>query len=84
MKTLLVEIFLNNVIVKSDLEFRQIIVGTIENRGLGEVVEETSAPNMIEIVIEVMKDREIKKDLESLLLSLGFNNFKIQNIFIDE
>jgi hypothetical protein len=84
MKTILIEIYLNNTIEKSDLEFRQIIVGTIESRGLGEVVEESSAPNMLEIVIEVDENKAIKKDLESLLLSLGFNNFKIQNIFIDE
>jgi len=84
MKTLLVEIYLNNTIEKSDVEFRQIIVGTIERRGLGEVVEETSAPNMLEIAIEVEENKEIKEDLESLLLSLGFINFRIQNIFIDE
>lgn len=84
MKTILIEIYLNNTIEKSDLEFRQIIVGTIENRGLGEVVEETSAPNMLEIVIEVEENKSIKKDLESLLLSLGFVNFKIRNIFIEE
>ena len=84
MKTVLVEIYLNDTIEKSDLEFRQIIVGTIESRGLGEVVEETSAPNMLEIVIELEGSKEIKDDLESLLLSLGFVNFKIQDVFIDE
>lgn len=84
MKTVLIEIYLNNTIEKSDLEFRQIIVGTIESRGLGEVVEETSAPNMLEIVIEVEGSKDIKEDLESLLLSLGFVNFKIKDVFIDE
>lgn len=84
MKTVLIEIYLNNTIEKSDLEFRQIIVGTIESRGLGEIVEETSSPNMLEILIEVEENKEIKNDLESLLLSLGFVNFKIENIFIDE
>ena len=84
MKTFLIEIYLSNIIEKSDLEFRQIITGTIESRGLGEVVEETSASNMLEIVIEVESDKEIKEDLESLLLSLGFANFKIQDISIEE
>jgi hypothetical protein len=84
MKTVLVEIYLNNTIEKSDLEFRQIIVGTIESRGLGEVIEETSALNMLEIVIEVEENKEIKSDLKSLLLSLGFVNFKIQDVFINE
>lgn len=84
MKTVLIEIYFNNTIEKSDLEFRQIIVGTIESRGLGEVVEETSAPNMLEIVIEVEENKEIKEDLESLLLSLGFVNFRIEDVFIDE
>jgi hypothetical protein len=84
MKTVLIEIYLSNTLEKSDLEFRQIITGTIESRGLGEVVEETSASNMLEIVIEVEEGKEIKEDLESLLLSLGFVNFKIKDILIDE
>jgi len=84
MKTLLIEIYLDNTIEKSDTEFRQIIVGTIESRGIGEVIEETSAPNMLEIVIEVEKGKEIKNDLESLLLSFGFVNFKIQDVFNNE
>lgn len=84
MKTVLIAIYLNNIIEKSDLEFRQIIVGTIESRDLGEVIEETSAANMLEIVIEVEESKEIKEDLESLLLSLGFVNFKIEDVFIDE
>lgn len=84
MKVLLIEIYLNNIIEKSDLEFRQIIVGTIESRNLGEIIEETSAPNILEIVVEVKENKEIKEDLESLLLSLGFVNFKIQDVFIDE
>lgn len=84
MKTILVEIYLNNALEKSDLEFRQIIVGTIESRGFGEVVEETSTSNVLEIVIEVEENKEINEELESLLLSLAFVNFKIQEIFIDE
>lgn len=84
MKTVLIEIYLNNTIEKSDLEFRKIIVDTIESRGLGEVVEETSALNMLEIIIELEENKDIKRDLESLLFSLGFTNFIIQDIFIDE
>jgi len=83
-KTVLIEIYLNNTIEKSDLEFRKIIVDTIESRGLGEVVEETSALNMLEIIIELEENKDIKRDLESLLFSLGFTNFIIQDIFIDE
>ena len=33
MKTVLIEIYLSNTIEKSDLDFRQIITGTIESRG---------------------------------------------------
>jgi hypothetical protein len=84
MKTILIEIFLDNEIGKSDLEFRQIIVGTIEERGLGEVVEETSSANILEIVIEVEESKEIKEDLKSLLFSFGFTNYRIKNIFIDD
>jgi len=83
MKSLLIEIYLNDALTKSDLEFRQIIVGTIERRGLGEVVEETSSHNMLEIVVELPDDKEIRGHLDSLLLSLGFSNFEIRDISID-
>ena len=83
MKTVLIEIYLSDDLDKSDLEFRQIITGTIEERGLGDVAEETSALNMLEIVIEIEDNKEIKEDLGSLLMSLGFVNFKIEDISID-
>ena len=84
MKTTLIEIYLDNSIEKSDLEFRQFIVDTIESKGLGEVVEETSSQYMMEIVVETEGNKEIKPDVKSLLLSLGCANFNIKDIFIEE
>ena len=59
------------------------MVNTIEDRDLGEVVEETSSPEMLEVVIETSK-KKIEEDLKSLLCSLGFNNYEIQDISSDE
>ena len=83
-KTLLIEINLDKHITKSDLDLRRFLVETIEGRGLGEVVEETSSPVMLEVVIKVSRNKKIEDDLKGLLISLGFNNFNIQDISIDE
>lgn len=82
MKGLLIEIYLNDKLKKSDLEFRQIIVGTIENRELGIVIDETSTQNMMEIAIEVKDNEGIKEKLENLLLSLGYTSFQVRDLFI--
>ena len=79
-KTLLIVIHLDKNITKSDLDLRHLLVGTIENRNLGEVVEETSSPEMMEVAIEVSGENKIEDDLQSLLISLGFNDFSIQEI----
>jgi len=82
METLLIQIFLNNNIETSHLEFRQIIVGTLEERDLGEVVEETSSINMLEIVVEVKKVKEIKEAIKDIIMALGFTKFNITKITI--
>ncbi len=82
--TLLIKIHLDKNITKSDLYLRHLLVNTIEKRGLGEVVEETSSPEMMEVVIELSRNKKIKDDLEGLLISLGFNNYNIQDISIDD
>jgi hypothetical protein len=79
-RTLLIEIHLDKNITKSDLELRHLLVDTIESRDLGEVVEETSSPEMLEVVIEVSGNKKIEEDLKGLLISLGFNQYKIQDI----
>lgn len=79
-KKLLIEIYLDRNITKSDLELRHLLVDTIESRGLGEVVEETSSSEMLEIVIEVSGNKKIEDDLKGLLTSLGFSQYKIQDI----
>ena len=69
-KTLLIEIHLNKNIAKSDLDLRRFLVDTIERREMGEVVEETSSPEMMEVVIEALWDEKIEADLQELLISL--------------
>lgn len=83
-KTLLIEIHLDKNITKSDLDLRHILVDTIESRDLGEVVEETSSPEMLEVVLEVSENEKIEDDLQGLLISLGFNHYNIQNISSDD
>jgi hypothetical protein len=79
-KTLLVEIHLDKNIIKSDLDLRHLLVDTIEGRNLGEVIEETSSPEVLEVVIEVSGNKKIEHDLNGLLISLGFSQYKIQDI----
>lgn len=80
LRTLLIEIYLDKNITKSDLDLRHLLVATIESRDLGEVVEETSSPEILEVVLEVSEKKKIEDDLKDLLGSLGFNEFKIQDI----
>jgi hypothetical protein len=79
-KTLLIVIHLDPNIIKSDLELRHFLVDTIESRGWGEVIDETSSPKMMEIVLEVSKKKKVEDDLQDILIALGFNNYDIQDI----
>lgn len=79
-KTILIEIHLDKNITQSDLELRHLLVATIESRDLGEVIEETSSPEVLEVVLEVSGNKIIEDDLKGLLTSLGFNQYKIQDI----
>lgn len=79
-KTFLIEIHLDKTITKSDLVLRHLLVDRIEGRNLGEVIEETSSPDMLEVVLEVSGNKIIEDDLKGLLTSLGFNQYKIQDI----
>ncbi len=79
-KTLLIAIHLDKRITKSDLVLRHLLVDTIEARDLAEVIEETSSPEIIEVVLEVSENKKIEDDLNDLLGSLGFNEYKIQDI----
>lgn len=83
-KTLLIEIHLDKNITKSDLDLRHILVDTIESRDLGEVVEETSSPEILEVVLEVSENEKIEYDLQGLLISLGFNHYNIKDISSDD
>lgn len=80
MKTLLIEIHLDKSITRSDLVLRHLLVDTIEDRNLAEVVEEMSSSEIIEVVVEVPGNMNIEKDLKDLLVSLGFSKYKIQDI----
>ncbi|HUH17864.1 hypothetical protein [Albibacterium sp.] len=79
-KTLLIEIHLDKSNIKSDLDLRHLLVDTIEGRNLGEVIEETSSPEVLEVVLEVSGNKIIEDELKGLLTSLGFNQYKIQDI----
>jgi len=83
-KTVLIEIRLDKDITKSDLDLRNLLVETIESRNLGEVIEETSSPSMLEIVIEISREKKINDNLRDLLISLGFNDYNLRDISIDE
>ena len=82
-KTLLIKVHLDKNITKSDLDLRHLLVDTIESRNLGEVVEEASSTEMLEVVIEVAWIKKIENDLQGLLISLGFNDYNIQDISND-
>jgi len=77
-KTLLIEIYLSNHIKKTDLDLRHVLVDTIESRNLGEVVEETSSPEALEVVIEHPANKNIEQPVKDILLSLGFDSFKME------
>jgi hypothetical protein len=47
------------------------------------VIEETSSSEMIEVVLEVSDNKRIEDDLKDLLISLGFNKYKIQDISME-
>lgn len=79
-KTILIEIQLDSGLTKSDLILRHILVDTIEYRNLAEVVEETSSPKMIEVVLEISDNKKIEEELRDLLASLGFTRYKILDI----
>ena len=80
LKTILIEIYLDKDLIKSDLDLRHLLVATIESRDLGEVIEETSSSEMLEVVLEVSENKKIGDDLKGLLNSLGFNQYKIEEI----
>ena len=75
---------MNSPIQKSDLELRIRIAGKIEEEEeeeeeeLGAVIEQTSAVNTLEILIEFKKDdKKNRKHLEVILNSFELSNFKI-------
>lgn len=79
-KTLLIEIPLDKSITKPDLVLRHLLVDTIEDRNLAEVVEETSSSKMMELVLEVSDNKKIENILKDLLSLLGFGQYEIRNI----
>jgi hypothetical protein len=82
-KRLLIEIHLDQSISKSDLHLRYLLVDTLESRGIGEVTDETSSSNMLEVVINVLEENHIQS-IPELLISLGFNDFNIIDISEDD
>ena len=79
-RTLLIEIYLDKDISGFDLDLRHLLVDTIGSRQLGEIIDETSSPEMMEVVLNVMRNEHIEDNLKVLLNSLGFNNYTIKDI----
>lgn len=77
---ILIEIYLNKNIVKSDLVRRNILTDTIEHRNLGKVIEETSSISMMEVVLQVSNNKKTENYLKDLLVSLDFSNYKIHYV----
>lgn len=77
---LLIQIQLNKRNTKSDLELRQLLATTLESRALGVVLEETSSPFILELVVAVSDFDSIRHDFHHLLISLGFNSYLLQDI----
>ena len=76
----MVQIFLDDNLKKSDLDLRHILVDTIENRNLGEVIEETSSSEELEVIIEHSSDNDISRAVKDCLIYLGFNDYKMEYI----
>ena len=72
-QTLFVEIFLDDQLTKADLKLRHILVETIEDRNIGDIIEETSSDEKLEVVIEVLDCSRIYLELNDLLSIIGYH-----------
>ena len=62
-------------ISKEKLELRYILADTIENRGIGNVIEEGSGEDFIELIVDVEQVENPMEKISSILLSLGLTDF---------
>jgi len=58
--------------INRTLELRYLLADTIEERGLGEIVNEGTGDSYIDVSFITENAAKLKPDLESLLLALGF------------
>jgi len=67
--------------VKTDLSVRYTLVDTMEDRGIGYVIEEGTGEDEMHVMVQVEGDRKTKEsELYSLILSLGLGNASINEI----
>ena len=67
--------------VETDLSVRYTLVDTIEDRGIGYVIEEGTGEDGMHVMVQVEGDRKTKEsELYSLIKSLGLGNASIDEI----
>ena len=67
--------------VETDLSVRYTLVDTIEDRGIGYVIEEGTGEDGMHVMVQVEGDRKTKEsELYSLIKSLGLGNASINEI----
>ena len=67
--------------VETDLSMRYTLVDTIEDRGIGYVIEEGTGEDGMHVMVQVEGDRKTKEsELYSLIKSLGLGNASINEI----
>ncbi len=65
----------------TDLSVRYTLVDTIEDRGIGYVIEEGTGEDGMHVMVQVEGDRKTKEsELHSLIKSLGLGNASINEI----
>ncbi len=58
--------------INRTLELRYLLADTIEERGLGDIINEGTGGNFIDVSFITNDAEQLEPDLRSLLLSLGF------------
>lgn len=73
-KNLKIIIDLEHNVNQYDLNLRNTISDTLEDRGIGEVWDEGSGENFLEINMELEGTGNIRKEVESILKSFGIQD----------
>lgn len=79
-KKLWIQIFLDNGLEMADVHMRYIFVDTIESRGLGEVVEEGTSADGLELIVTYPANENVQPSIVELLNSFRFTNYKMEEL----